>query len=103
MITAMVGGTEKKTHRATAASQAMRRDSFAASPAAAACEYDDEEEEEEDEVTMMSDGEAGLGCPSPPPVPKTVAERLELVKGEEAELLREFDETHKRIAEVGIL
>ncbi|CAM9747446.1 unnamed protein product [Ectocarpus sp. 4 AP-2014] len=79
----------------------MRRDSFAASPAAAACEYDDDDdEEEEDEAMMMvSDGDAGVGFPSPPPVPKTVAERLELVKGEEAELLREFEATHKRIAQ----
>lgn len=37
--------------------------------------------------------------PPPPPVPKTVAEKLELVKSEEAELLRQFGETHKRSAQ----
>lgn len=79
----------------------MRRDSFAASPTAAACEYDEEEEEEDEAMMMVSDGDPGLGFPSPPPVPKTVAERLELVKGEEAELLRKFEETHERIAQVG--
>lgn len=38
--------------------------------------------------------------PSPPPAPKTVSEKLELVKSEEAELLRQFEETHKRSAQV---
>lgn len=37
--------------------------------------------------------------PPPPPVPKTVAEKLELVKSEEAELLRQFEDTHKLSAQ----
>ena len=33
-------------------------------------------------------------------VPKTVAEKLEMVKSEEAELLRRFEDTHNRCAQV---
>lgn len=51
----------------------------------------------------MSNGDAVVTIPeppSPPPVPKTVAEKLELVKSEEADLLRQFEDTHKQSAQV---
>ena len=37
---------------------------------------------------------------APPAAQKTVAERLEVVKAEEAELLRQFEQVHKRCAKV---
>lgn len=79
----------------------MHQDSFETSAPGAGSEN-----ENEDVMSANGDVVAPVPAPAPPspppppPVPKTVAEKLELVKGEEAELLRQFQETHKRSAQV---
>lgn len=76
----------------------MHQDSF---------EAGGDDEEAEAEAGAASDGDDSSPAsappspppPPPPPAPKTVAEKLELVKSEESELLRQFEETHKRSAQ----
>lgn len=75
--------------------QATCQDSFETSPP---------DGESEEAVSKENDDSAPATSPPsppppPPPVPKTVAEKLELVKVQEAELLRQFEETHKRSAQ----
>lgn len=50
------------------------------------------------EETLLN-GDAAVTIPEPP-IPKTVAEKLELVQNQEAYLLRQFEDTHKLSTQV---
>lgn len=52
-----------------------------------------------DNEEALSNGDAAFTV-SEPPSPKTVAEKLELVQNQEADLLRQFEDTHHLSAQV---
>lgn len=60
---------------------------------------DGDENSEADDSGTAGDTEVPAP-PPPPPKPMTIAEKLEAVKLEEAELLKEFQATHDKCAEV---